>query len=75
MTAIETAIATDRRDAVPQFLTDRWLADNTLFGPATKVREDIEAWRAAGVRDLIIVPSSVAGNQIKALEEVFETFR
>lgn len=75
MTAIETAVATDRRDAVPQFLTDRWLADNTLFGPAAKVREGVEAWHAAGVRDLIIVPSSVAGNQMKALEEVFEAFR
>jgi alkanesulfonate monooxygenase SsuD/methylene tetrahydromethanopterin reductase-like flavin-dependent oxidoreductase (luciferase family) len=74
MTAIETAIAEDRRDDVPQYLTDKWLADNTLFGPAAKVREGVEAWRAAGVRDLIIVPSSAAGNQIKALEEVFEAF-
>ena len=28
----------------------------------------------AGVRDLIIVPSSAAGNQLKALEEVFAAF-
>jgi alkanesulfonate monooxygenase SsuD/methylene tetrahydromethanopterin reductase-like flavin-dependent oxidoreductase (luciferase family) len=74
MTAIETAIAEDRRDDVPRYLTDKWLADNTLFGPAAKVREGVEAWRAVGVRDLIIVPSSAAGNQIKALEEVFEAF-
>jgi len=46
----------------------------TLFGPAAKVREGVEAWRDAGVRDLIIVPSSAAGNQLKALEEVFAAF-
>jgi hypothetical protein len=45
-----------------------------LFGPAAKVREGVEAWRDAGVRDLIIVPSSAAGNQLKALEEVFAAF-
>ena len=38
------------------------------------VREGVEAWRDAGVRDLIIVPSSATGNQIKALEEVFAAF-
>ena len=32
MTAIERAIAEDRRDDVPRYLTDRWLADVTLFG-------------------------------------------
>jgi alkanesulfonate monooxygenase SsuD/methylene tetrahydromethanopterin reductase-like flavin-dependent oxidoreductase (luciferase family) len=74
MDAIETAIAEDRRDDVPKYFSDKWLADNTLFGPASKVREDIDAWRDAGVRDPIIVPSSAAGNQIKALEEVFAAF-
>jgi hypothetical protein len=38
------------------------------------VREGVEAWRDAGVRDLIVVPSSAAGNQITALEEVFAAF-
>jgi alkanesulfonate monooxygenase SsuD/methylene tetrahydromethanopterin reductase-like flavin-dependent oxidoreductase (luciferase family) len=74
MNAIEAAIAEGRKDDVPKYFSDKWLADNTLFGPAAKVREGVEAWRDAGVRDLIIVPSSAAGNQVKALEEVFAVF-
>ncbi len=74
MAAIETAIAEGRNDDVPKYFSDKWLADNTLFGSAAKVREGVEAWRDAGVRDLIIVPSSAAGNQFKALEEVFAAF-
>ncbi len=74
MNAIETAIAEGRKDDVPGCFSDTWLADNTLFGSAAKVREGVEAWRDAGVRDLIIVPSSAAGNQVKALEEVFAAF-
>jgi alkanesulfonate monooxygenase SsuD/methylene tetrahydromethanopterin reductase-like flavin-dependent oxidoreductase (luciferase family) len=74
MAAIETAIAQNRKDDIPKYFSDKWLADNTLFGPASKIREGVEAWHEAGVRDLIIVPSSAAGNQIKALEEVFAAF-
>ena len=74
MDAIETAIAEGRPGDVPSCFSDTWLADNTLFGPAAKVREGVEAWRDAGVRDLIIVPSSASGGQVKALEEVFAAF-
>ncbi len=74
MLTIEQAIATDRRDDVPQYLTDRWLADNTLFGPAAKVRDRLAEWRDAGVTTPIIVPSSAAGNQLKAIAEVFDAF-
>jgi alkanesulfonate monooxygenase SsuD/methylene tetrahydromethanopterin reductase-like flavin-dependent oxidoreductase (luciferase family) len=74
MAAIEKAIGEGRRDDVAKYFTDAWLADNTLFGPASKVREGVEAWQDAGVRNLIVVPSSAAGNQIKALEEVFAAF-
>jgi hypothetical protein len=74
MTAIETAIAEGRQADIPKYFSDKWLADNTLFGPAVKVREGAEAWRDAGVRDLVIVPSSAAGNQMKAVEEVFAAF-
>jgi alkanesulfonate monooxygenase SsuD/methylene tetrahydromethanopterin reductase-like flavin-dependent oxidoreductase (luciferase family) len=74
MEAVERAIAEGRNADVPACFSDAWLADNTLFGPAAKVRERVEAWRAAGVRDLILVPSSAAGNQMKAIEEVFAAF-
>jgi alkanesulfonate monooxygenase SsuD/methylene tetrahydromethanopterin reductase-like flavin-dependent oxidoreductase (luciferase family) len=74
MDAIETAILEGRRDDVPKYLTDRWLADNTLFGSAAKVRDGIAAWRAAGVHTPIVVPTSAAGNQMKAIEEVFAAF-
>ena len=74
MEAIELCIAEKRNDDIPKYLHDRWLADCTLFGSASKVRDGVEAWRAAGVHTPVIVASSAAGNQMKALEEVFATF-
>ena len=74
MDSIEKAIAEGRDRDVPRYFSDKWLADNTLFGSASKVREGVEAWREAGVRTPIIVPSSAAGNQLRALEEVFAAF-
>jgi len=74
MDAIEKAIAEGRRDDVPKLLTDKWLAETTLFGPAAKVRDGVAAWRAAGVHTPILVPSSAAGNQMKAIDEVFAAF-
>ena len=74
MTDIERAIDEGRRDDVPRYLTDRWLADVSLFGSAATVREGVEAWQAAGVSTPVIVPSSTSGGQLKALEEIFATF-
>ena len=74
MDALEKAIAEGRRDDVPGLLTDRWLADVSLFGTATMVRDRVAEWRDAGVSTPIIVPSSAAGNQLKAIEEMFATF-
>lgn len=71
MSAVEGAIAAKDFERVPECLSDRWLADTTLFGPATRVREGIEAWFDAGIRTPIVVPSSAQGNQLKAIEEVF----
>lgn len=72
MDAVEAAIAAGDHDRVPACLSDRWLADTTLFGSASKVREGIEAWFDAGVRTPIIVPSSARGNQLAALQEFFD---
>ena len=74
MEAVERAAAEKRVEDVPKYLTDKWLADCTLFGPAARVREGIEAWYAAGIRTPIIVPSSATGNQLKAIEELFAAF-
>jgi alkanesulfonate monooxygenase SsuD/methylene tetrahydromethanopterin reductase-like flavin-dependent oxidoreductase (luciferase family) len=74
MDAIEKAIAEGRDADVPTYFSDKWLEDNTLFGPASKVRDGVAAWREAGVHTPIVVPSSANGNQLKALEEVFAAF-
>ena len=74
MNAIENAIATGRTDEVPRYLTDRWLADVTLFGPAAKVRDGIAAWHEAGIRTPCIVPLSADGDQNTALAQAFEAF-
>lgn len=71
MNGVEAALEAKDIDRVPECLSDRWLADTTLFGPAAKVREGIEAWFDAGIKTPIIVPSSAQGNQLKAIEEFF----
>ncbi len=60
--------------AVTACLSDRWLADVTLFGPPARIREGVEALRAAGVRTPVLVPSSAAAGQMKAFEEVMAVF-
>src|SRR5689334_1917480 len=74
MSAVEKAVAENRPDDIPQYLTDHWLADNTLFGSAAKIRDGVEAWRAAGVSTPILVANSVNGNQFTALQELFAAF-
>ncbi|MGH7040942.1 MAG: LLM class flavin-dependent oxidoreductase [Acetobacteraceae bacterium] len=74
MAAVERALAEDRPGDVPACLTDRWLDQVSLAGPAGRVREGLDAWREAGVRTPILVPSSVAGNQLRAIDEVFAAF-
>ncbi|WP_119418203.1 LLM class flavin-dependent oxidoreductase [Desertibaculum subflavum] len=74
MTAIEAAIAKGELDRLPSLMSDKWLADVTLFGPAAKVRDGLAAWREAGITTPILVPSSVGGNQMQALDEMFRAF-
>lgn len=71
MTGVETALAEKRLDDVPRNLSDRWLDDCTLSGPASRIREQIEAWFDAGIKTPIIVPSSAVGNQMAAFQEFF----
>jgi len=74
MAAIETAVAEGRQAEIPSLMSDKWLADATLFGTAAQVRDGIAAWREAGVTTPVIVPSSATGNQLKAIEELFAAF-
>ena len=74
MEAIEKALAAGERERVPELMSDRWLADVTLFGPASEVRDGIEAWFDAGVDTPIIVPSATSGGQMKALENLFDVY-
>jgi alkanesulfonate monooxygenase SsuD/methylene tetrahydromethanopterin reductase-like flavin-dependent oxidoreductase (luciferase family) len=74
MAAIEKALAESRRDDVPRYLTDRWIADNTLYGSARRVRDRLAAWYAAGVNTPVLVPNSLNGGQLTALNEIFTMF-
>ena len=74
MEGIEKAIETGELDKIPHFLTDTWLADTTLFGTATQVRDGVEAWFDAGVKTPILVPSSAKGGQMIAFEEMLAIF-
>jgi alkanesulfonate monooxygenase SsuD/methylene tetrahydromethanopterin reductase-like flavin-dependent oxidoreductase (luciferase family) len=74
MADAEALIAAGRADEMPQRLTDRWLADCTLFGPAVHVREGVEAWRDAGITTPVVVPIAPDGNQRTALDAAFKAF-
>lgn len=74
MEGVEQAIADGQPERIPECLSDRWLADCTLFGSAAKVRDGVERWFSSGIRTPILVPSSAVGNQLKAFEELFEAF-
>ncbi len=72
MADVEKALAAGDMEGVAASLSDRWLADTTLAGNASKVRDGIEAWFDAGITTPIIVPSAVQGGQMKALQEFFD---
>lgn len=74
MEGIEKAMEDKDFEKIPYFLTDKWLADTTLFGSATQVRDGIEAWFDAGIKTPILVPSSANGGQMVAFEELFAIF-
>src|SRR5215468_10539766 len=75
MQAIRRALAVGEDDRLPQLMSDRWLAQVTLYGSPSEVRDGIEAWYAAGVNTLIVVPSSTKGGQMVALQELIDLYR
>ena len=74
MEAVEQAVERREMDRIPGLLSDRWLADCTLFGSAAEVRGGVERWIDAGIGTPILAPSSAAGNQLKAFEELFAAY-
>jgi alkanesulfonate monooxygenase SsuD/methylene tetrahydromethanopterin reductase-like flavin-dependent oxidoreductase (luciferase family) len=74
MAEIERLIKSGDTSGISDRLSDKWLDDITLFGSASRVRERTEAWRETGVNTPILVPSSAAGNQLKAVQEIFAAF-
>ena len=74
MGAVEAALAEAAPERIPDCLSDKWLADVTLFGPPAQVLDGLEAWRDAGIRTPILVPSSAQGNQMQAFREMFVLF-
>ena len=75
MQAIRKALAAGQEDKLPSLMSDRWLSQVTLYGSASEVRDGVEAWYAAGVKTLIVVPSSTKGNQMAALQELIDLYR
>jgi alkanesulfonate monooxygenase SsuD/methylene tetrahydromethanopterin reductase-like flavin-dependent oxidoreductase (luciferase family) len=74
ISAIRQAVAAGQQDKLTSIMSERWLADVTLYGSAAEVREGVEAWYAAGVRTPILVPSSASGGQMQALQELLAAF-
>lgn len=74
MQSIQAAVARKAESEILSSMTDRWLADVTLFGSVSQVREGVEAWYAAGVSTPILVPSSTSGGQMQALRELLDAF-
>ena len=74
MLAVEACIRADKLGEVSACLSDCWLDDTTISGPAERVREEVEKWLHAGIKTPILVPSSTSGGQIQACQELFNVF-
>jgi hypothetical protein len=73
MTAIEAALAAGDKDKLPSLMTNKWLDDNTISGPASLVRERFEEWANVGVMPIAVM-SSTSGGQVKAINELFDVY-
>ncbi len=73
MDQAEKALAAGDQDALQAAMSDRWLRNVTLYGSVEQVRDGVAAWYEAGVTP-ILVPSSASGNQLQAIQEVFDAF-
>jgi alkanesulfonate monooxygenase SsuD/methylene tetrahydromethanopterin reductase-like flavin-dependent oxidoreductase (luciferase family) len=74
MDAIEAAVGRGDTDDLPSLVSDAWLADTTLSGSPSTVRDGIEAWFDAGVTTPIVVPSALSGGQPRAVANLFRVY-
>jgi hypothetical protein len=73
MDAIETLLAAGKRDEIPSAMSNKWLDDCTLSGPAGRVRDGIAAWYETGVTPIAVM-SSTTGGQAKAINELIALY-
>lgn len=73
MDAIEAAIDAGERDRVTSLMSDTWLDDCTISGPAGFVRDRLAEWAASGVQPIAVM-SSTSGGQAKAIGELFAAY-
>ncbi|HCU90396.1 MAG: hypothetical protein CMF53_04100 [Legionellales bacterium] len=74
MANVEACISADNIEGVAECLSDRWLDDTTIAGSPRRVRDEVEKWKAAGIKTPILVPSSTRGGQLQAFAELFGVF-
>ena len=74
MNAVEALSPPAGPTSYPNMLTDKWLADCTLYGPAARIRDGVEEWRDAGITTPVIVPLSPDGDQMNGLKAVMAAF-
>ncbi len=73
MNSIETALESGERDKVTALMSDKWLDDCTISGPADRVRDRFLEWSHTGVTPIAVM-SSTSGGQAKAIAELFDVY-
>lgn len=71
MDAVERTIA--EGGDVTTVMSDRWLTDCTLAGPASTIRDGLDRWYDLGIEPIAVM-SSTSGGQVKAVAELFDVY-
>ena len=74
MDAVEVALSTGETECIPALLSDKWLADATLFGAPSQIREGVEAYFDLGVMP-VLSPVSTTGSPWAAYDKIFALYR
>lgn len=76
--AFERVLADTPRESLPQSLmtamTNEWLDDCTISGPASLVRARLDDWWATGIMPVAVM-SAVDGGQAKGVTNLFDSFQ